>query len=344
MLGRNPGYVTTQGQIVADLFADNGYSVVSASSRIGRAARLAEMVRTVVGRRREIDILVIEVYSGLSFVMADVVSLFGKGIPMIGVLHGGNLPNFTSRYPRWTGRVLRRFNRLVAPSAFLAREIGRRGFDVGTIPNVVDVEKYPLRAREQIGPKFLWMRSFHPDYNPAMALRVLEIVRRSYPEATMVMAGVDKGLEPEMKRSAAAMGLDTVVRFPGFLDEQAKIREFSAADIYLNTNRVDNTPVSVIEACAMGLPVIATNVGGISDLISDGVDGLLVSEDNAQEMADAAVRLLRDPNLAKQLSNNGRRLAERSSWPVVKGEWERTFVEVIGGHDTAVIRASTELI
>ena len=144
------------------------------------------------------------------------------------------------------------------------------------------------------------------------------------------MAGVDKGIESTIKNMAFEMGLGEAVRFPGFLDLKGKIREFSNADIYLNTNRVDNTPVSVIEACAMGLPVIATNVGGLSDVILNGHNGLLVSDDDEVKMADAARRLLNDPVLAKQLSKNGRSLAERSSWTSVKNDWESLFAEVTG--------------
>ena len=128
------------------------------------------MVQTVIRNRKTIDVLIVEVYSGLSFLMADVVSLFGKRIPLIGVLHGGNLPDFAKRYPRWTTRVLSRFDRMVAPSAFLAREICRQSLNVGVISNVVDVEDYPFTLRSRVAPKFLWMRSFHPTYNPAMAV------------------------------------------------------------------------------------------------------------------------------------------------------------------------------
>jgi glycosyltransferase involved in cell wall biosynthesis len=185
------------------------------------------------------------------------------------------------------------------------------------------------------------MRSFHSDYNPLMALRVFEIVRRDHPDATLVMAGVDKGLEDEAKNAAGKLGLKDAVRFPGFLDPAAKVREFAAADIYLNTNRVDNTPVSVIEAAAMGLPVIATAVGGIPDLISDRQNGLLVPDDDDQRMADAALTLLADPALAGRLSRNGRALAERSSWTSVRREWERVFAEVTGTDPSpAIERAS----
>ena len=252
------------------------------------------------------------------------------GIATVFVLHGGGLHEFTRRFPSWSKRVLRRSDVVVTPSKFLARSAQNHGLPTHVIPNVIDLADYQFRLRRNIDPRMIWMRTFHSIYNPAMALRVLDIVRSRKPDATLVMAGVDKGMEDQIKILARQMGLEGIVTFPGFLDQEAKLTVFSDGDIYLNTNNVDNMPVSVVEACAMGLPVVATNVGGIPDLISDGLDGILVPADDEQKMADAVLRLLDDPELAERLSRNGRVLAERSSWESVRKQWEEIFAEVTG--------------
>jgi len=108
-----------------------------------------------------------------------------------------------------------------------------------------------------------------------------------------------------------------------------KIREGQNADVFLSTNHVDNMPVSVLEACAMGLAVVATNVGGISDLLTDHETALLVAPEDDEAMAAAVLRLLQEPELASRLSTNGRTLAERSSWERVRPEWEGLFASVI---------------
>src|SRR5213078_1580899 len=142
------------------------------------------------------------------FILADLASLAGKlfRIPAIFVLHGGNLPEFTKRHPLWIRRVLQRAEILVAPSTFLVGEIERFGFKVRVIPNVIDLTNYPYKLRRKISPKLFWMRSFHPIYNPQMALGTLAAVKRTDPGATLVMAGVDKGLENSIKDSAEKMG------------------------------------------------------------------------------------------------------------------------------------------
>lgn len=330
LLGRNSGHVTTQGQIIADLFVKAGYDVASASSKLNRVLRMADVAWTIFRNRRKIDVLILEVYSGLSFILADAASFLSRlfRIPAVFVLHGGNLPEFARNNPNWVKRILKRADILVAPSTFLATEMAQFGFQVRIIPNVIPVDNYPKKVRIKIFPKLFWMRSFHSIYNPQMALDVFACVKRENPGATLVMAGADKGLEDEIKNKAVEMGLRDSVRFTGFLDENSKIKEMSEADVYLNTNRVDNMPVSIIEACAMGLPVVATDVGGISHLITNRKNGMLVPDGDANAMADAIRTLLTEPDLTELLSKNGRLLAERSAWTNVRPQWLGLFDEL----------------
>lgn len=327
LLGRHRGHVTTQGQVIADLLKKDGFHVVSVSSKQNRAFRIADVVSTLLRFRRSIDISIVEVYSGLGFLLADIASFISNlsGISSVFVLHGGNLPEFIKRHPNWTSRVFKRADILVAPSTYLAQEMKRFGFNVQVIPNIIELNKYPFKFRRVISPKMIWMRSFQTLYNPKMALIAFTQVKSELPNASLVMAGVDKGLESEIKDSVELLGLQDSVRFPGFLDESSKLVEFSNADIYLNTNMVDNMPVSVIEACAMGLPVVATDVGGVSHLITNELNGLLVQNDNAEMMADAIRKLIDDPNLTERISQNGRLLAANSAWSKVCIQWRELF-------------------
>jgi glycosyltransferase involved in cell wall biosynthesis len=331
MVGRNPGRVTTQGQILSDLFKEAGYSVISVSGQPNRYMRLADIVRTLIRRRSGFDVLVLDVFGGPSFVVEDVASrlgrLFGKRIVMC--LRGGAMPEFMARFPRWTRRVIVRADELITPSEFLARAITPYGFRARVIPNVLNLPAYRYRHRSSVSPRLFWMRAFEPIYNPLMAVRVLARLRLQWPDASLVMAGQDKGLEPDARRLAEELGLNGAVRFSGFLDMTGKAREGDAADIYINTNQVDNMPVGVVEACAMGLPVVATAVGGIPDLLRDGETGLLVPDGDDEAMVRSINRLLGEPDLAGRLSANGRRLAERSSWDEVRPQWERVFGEVL---------------
>jgi glycosyltransferase involved in cell wall biosynthesis len=172
------------------------------------------------------------------------------------------------------------------------------------------------------------MRAFHPIYNPEMAIKVVARLRGRGIPATLVMGGSDRGSLASAKSLATELNVVEAVRFTGFLGPLAKMHEGNAADIFLNTNRIDNTPVAVIEACAMGLPVVATNVGGISDLLRHDESGLLVPDENDDAMGDSLARLLSNPELVRKLSRNGRQLACQSSWPAIKPQWEALFREL----------------
>jgi len=330
MIGRNPGWVTTQGERLGDLLEQGGYPVISVSSSTNRYIRLADIVYTLIRRRKEFDILLLQVFGGPSFVVEDIASrlsqVFGHRIVM--VLRGGAMPDFMARYPSWNTRVLRRADLLIVPSTYLQRAITPYGFEARVIPNVIDLSAYQYRQRETLSPRLFWMRSFHPIYNPLMAVRVLAQLRTKVPEATLVMAGQDKGQETEVRALAQKLGLNGAVRFSGFLDMAGKMREASAADIFINTNSIDNMPVAVVEACAMGLPVVSTDVGGLPDLLSDGETGLLVPDNDDRAMADGVRRLLQEPALAARLSDKGRELAARSSWELVRPQWEEVIREV----------------
>lgn len=334
MLGVNPGWVTSQGELLAGLLAEAGYPTRVTSHKPARLPRLIDTLRSLFAWRMEIDLVIHQVFSGPAFAVTDAAStLCGiLGLRQIFVLHGGALPEFAAEHGRWIRRVMRRAAAVVAPSPYLAEVFA--GFTdpalrVRVIPNILEIENYPYRHRPVVEPRVLWMRTFHEVYHPEMAVEVLADLRRTHPDATLTMAGQEKGLHAAVQELARNRGLADVVRFPGFLGPEAKAREFGGHDIYLNTNRVDNMPVSVLEAGAFGLPVVATAVGGVPYLLREGETGLLVPDGDARAMADAARRLLGEPGLAGKLSANGRRLAESCAWEPVRAQWESLFNEVL---------------
>lgn len=335
MVGRNPGYVTTQGEVLSDGLREKGYPVISVSALPNRYLRIGDIIKTLIFRKSDIDLQCLQVYSGPGFLIADIASTIGKlfGKPIVMVLHGGALQAFMARFPRWTCRVLKRADALIAPSAFLARAVAPYGLHVQIIPNVINLSCYPYRHRQVIRPRLFWMRQFHKIYNPKMAIRVLAQVRVMFPEAELVMAGQGGHLEDEMRKLAERLGVAAGVHFPGFLDMAAKVKEGDAADIFLNTNHIDNMPVAVVEACAMGLPVVATAVGGVPDLLTNEKTGLLVPDDDANAMAGAVLRLLADSKLTGRLSAQGRQLAAHSSWEEIFPQWEGLFNQVMDSRE-----------
>lgn len=324
MLGRNPGWVTTQGEILAELLHSEGYPVRVTSTIPSRLPRLLDTLACLARWSRSIDIAIVSIFSGKAFVVADAATQLVRAMrkPLILVLHGGALPEFQRRHPDWMRRVLRRGSIVVAPTEYLARQARYLGVNAEVIPNVIEIENYPYQMRAGVQPRLLWMRTFHKIYNPAMAVDVLTTLRPFAPEATLTMAGQEKGQLERVRHELRTRGLEESVRFPGFLGLEGKQREFADHDIFLNTNRIDNMPVSLLEAAAFGLPIVSTDVGGIPDVFVNEETALLVSNEDSSAMADAVRRLLDDPELSARLSRNARRLAESCSWTTIRHRWE----------------------
>jgi GNAT superfamily N-acetyltransferase len=143
------------------------------------------------------------------------------------------------------------------------------------------------------------------------------------------MAGTDRGLLAGVRRLARERGVLDRMSLPGYLQAEEKARALREHSVFLNTTRVDNTPVSVIEAMAAGLPVVATNVGGMSDLLKDGRAGLLVKDGDASGLALAMSTILDDAELRARLVQSGAEVAAHFAPEAVVQAWT-SLLESVG--------------
>ncbi|MGI8938955.1 MAG: glycosyltransferase family 4 protein [Iamia sp.] len=321
--GRRTDQVISQNETLAALFESIGMRVRRTSAVRRPALRTAHQILSLLRWRGDVDAVIVAVFSGPSFWIADFASFLSRwnGSRTVLFLHGGALGQFGASHHRRVARAFDRADLILAPSAFLADDFRAWGYDVRCVPNVLAIERYPHRVRDRARPRLLWMRTFHEHYHPEMAVEVLARVVRSHPDVQMTMAGADHGLLESVRALARERGVEDRIAFPGYIDFGTKCEALVAHDIFLNTNRVDNMPVSVIEAAASGLVPVATEVGGIPDLLTDGVDALLVPDSDVAAMADAVVELLDQPARYAALSAGARVLAEQSSWNVVRQRW-----------------------
>ena len=168
------------------------------------------------------------------------------------------------------------------------------------------------------------MRAFAPIYDPEMAVKVLFELQRKYPNASLTMVGPDKdGSLQTTKSFAESLGI--TVRFTGQLSKEDWWQLASEHDIFINTTHFDNTPISVMEAMALGLPVVSTNVGGIPYLLTDKENALLVNDNDVVAMTTAICSLLDNQEKTKALALNARNFIEQMDWNVVKEDWKRVL-------------------
>ena len=301
-----------------------GYVVYYASNKKAFLFRLLDMMLAVFIYRKKVTCILIDTYSTKAFWYAFVCSQLARvfNIKYIPILHGGNLPNRLQKNPKLCQMVFANAYQNVAPSGYLRQAFQEASFtNVIYIPNSIEIEKYAFKNRTEFAPKLLWVRAFATIYNPEMAVKVLFELQRKYPNASLTMVGPDKDGSLQTTKAFADF-INCKVSFTGKLSKEDWWQLASEHDIFINTTHFDNTPVSVMEAMALGLPVVSTNVGGIPYLLTDKENALLVPDNDDKAMAKVILDLLEDQEKVNLITRNARSFIAQMDWKSVKEEWK----------------------
>ena len=145
---------------------------------------------------------------------------------------------------------------------------------------------------------------------------------------TALLCG-DGSQRAALEEEAGRLGLSSHVRFLG---EQRQVADvLAAADLFVLPSRKEGLGVAILEAMALGLPVVASAVGGIPESVEDGGTGLLVPPEDVDALAAAIARLARDPGLARRMGERGRERARvRFAMSAMADGYERLYGEVTG--------------
>ncbi len=312
-----------------------GWPVLTTSDRHNRFDRLFDSLLTVWRQRHNYSVAHVDVFSGPAFVWAELVcwALRMAKKPYVLTLRGGNLPAFAQGSGKRVQRLLQGSSAVTTPSRYLHEQM--RPFHKGLVllPNPLDLARYSFKHRAHLAPNLTWLRAFHDIYNPSMAVRVVALLAKDFPAVRLVMIGPDKGdgSHELLKDLAVKLHVAGRVTCTGPVRKTEIPDHLQEGDIFLNTTRVDNTPVSVLEAMACGLCIISTNVGGIPYLLDDEYDALLIPADDHVAMAKAVQRLLTEDGLAERLSGNARRKVEQFDWSNIFPRWEALLTGVAMG-------------
>lgn len=317
---------TTVMQTLSAGLVGEGYQVVMASSQPNKILRLLDMLRTIYKHRKTADYVLIDTYSTLNFYYAYVSAKLCKQLNLkyIPVLHGGKLPERLQRSKKMSDSIFNNALSNVAPSGYLKDAFEECGYtNIEFIPNAIDIENYPFKKRNEFNPKLLWVRSFSNLYNPTLAIEVLIGLKNRYPHAKLCMIGPPKDdSHKDVLELIEKNNLHEDVELTGLLSKSDWHDKSKRFDVFINTTNYDNTPVSVIEAMALGLPVVSTNVGGIPYLIEDKQQGLLVEKESADQMITAVSEIIDNQELGVFLSNNARELVAEFDWKSVRNKWK----------------------
>ena len=227
--------------------------------------------------------------------------------------------------------VLRRAHRVVAICEGIRSELVSRGIPPGRIavvPNGVEADWLEPRARATdvsaelglgAGPVFGYIGSFSHYEGLPFLIEAMPELLACFPTARLLLVG---GGRDEHAVRAAAYRAGSAVLMPGRVSQE-RVRDFyTLVDVFVLPRRRIRltelvTPLKPLEAMSMGIPVLASDIGGHAELVSDGETGSLFKAESPESLVEQATRLGRDRELRAQLGAAGRR------WVETERTWER---------------------
>jgi glycosyltransferase involved in cell wall biosynthesis len=217
---------------------------------------------------------------------------------------------------RWAERAARPFGTVIVCPV---EQVRRMGIEAGTcdkgrsvvIPNAVDAAAAPVSALDAPVPTIVSVGRLHEPKDFLTLARALRTLPAQGWRAEIVGDGPDR---PAVEAQLRADGLSGAVELAG---ERADVRErLARADVFVLSSRSECMPISVLEAMAAGLPVVASAVGGLPEMVVDGETGCLVAPGDDRALGAALARLVADPDARRRMGAAGRqRVEERFDLP-----------------------------
>jgi len=210
--------------------------------------------------------------------------------------------------------------------------------DITVIPNFVDLEVYRRRPDPALGTRWsasgerlvMHLSNLRPVKQIDAVVRVFAQIRARVPARLLI-----GGEGPELGRAQQLideLGLRDHVDLVG--EAQDVVGLLSAADLFLLPSLQESFGLSALEAMACGVPVVASNVGGLPEVITDGVNGFLHPPDAVTQMAESAIQLLSDPELHRRMAAEGVRVArEKFSADQIVPQYEALYERALRSTD-----------
>lgn len=226
-------------------------------------------------------------------------------VPYVLHLHSGKFHDFYTRdcgylARAWVRKILRDATRIIVLSRQARDEVHNiePGARITIIRNPVNAPNClgPLRKPGRTVLFLNWLVGHKGIYD---LLGAIPEVLRAVPEARFVLAGA--GEIDAIRQLVSSLNIEEAVELPGWVEGSKKDELLRAADIFVLPSYFEGMPMGVLESMAHGIPVVATSVGGVPDVIEDHVNGLLVEPRQPQALAGAIIALLTDDALRSRL-------------------------------------------
>jgi len=308
-----------------------GYDIV----RLGFGAKwdkfLFPLLAPLWALRRPHDLVhaVMESYAGIALWWYRT---FGGKKPTVLTLQSGDLdmPEKNRKIPRFVWRNIHASPTVVVGISTALTERGRKlgAKRAMTIPNGVDFGHLAAVTRgTKIPHRVVTVARLSPEKGLPFLIDAIKIARHSVPDAELVLVG-GGALESELKSYVAERSLTDVVRFLGAKPNAEAMAEVAKSGVFALPSLGEGLGIVLLEAQALGVPVIGTDVGGIPDVIEHGKTGLLVPASDADALAKAIVRMLTDASLAERCAAEAKARLAKFDWDPIAERYAGLYEEL----------------
>lgn len=267
------------------------------------------------------------------------------GIPLVATGHSWNrTDSIQTIYEISDALVLRFFNRVVPVSRKLERMMRRFGIPahkLEVVPNGVDLSKFGKRStdaerlRKELGisPTDRVVGNVGRLVELKGQRFLLEAARQivgRHPEVKFLIVG-DGPLKEVLSRQASSCGIQGHVLFAGFRDDMPDV--YAVMDVFALPSTDEASPMTIFEAAASRLPIVATRVGGIGDVIADRHNGLLIDSCDVQGLSEAILFLLENGTESDRMGRNAARTVRRNhNIDIMVRRYEAVYEKVLVGN------------
>jgi len=262
------------------------------------------------------EIALIHAHTRITQVMGCLLDRFA-GIPYVSTCHGFFKKRLSRRMAPCWGRKVIAISEAVAHH--LKQDFNVQREQISQINNGIDLEQF-AEVDEQT--KRNLRKDFSIEAEPLIGIvarlsdvkgqdiliQAMPSIMKEFPQVKLLIVGQGK-MESELKHLVEKLNLQKHVLFYPVVNETKRI--LILLDVFIMPSRQEGLGLSVMEAMACGIPVVASNVGGLPALVQDGKTGLLVQPDHPEALARAILQFLRNPSLASSIAKEAKQLIER---------------------------------
>ena len=267
-------------------------------------------------------------------------------IPYILQAHGSVLPFFQKQclkkiFDLFFGyRILRDASKIIASTKIEAEQYKKMGVDEGKIeivPNGIDLSELNLPERGEFRKKYkikdekiiLYLGRIHKIKGIDLLMKAFVGLIKEMGDVRLVIVGQDDGFLSTLKRQIEDLKIGDKILLTGPIPEKDKLGAYVDADVYVLPSVYETFPVTVLEACACGTPVIVTDRCGIANIVNNNNVGYVV-EYNKDQLQDAIFKILINEELRRYFGEGGKKLVrEKFSWDIVVEQLEKIYGDII---------------